>query len=125
MQQKIASVAVAVALLASAMFWFSSTSASIANAATAANGEEAWEYCEFSTTARFADRKYRLEPPDGKVIEASSFSEMGKTLGIGEIDNTTSILNHLGKQNWELVTQNTVANEVTYHCWTFKRKVKK
>src|SRR5947209_8772527 len=73
-----------------------------------------WEYCELFSSRQVADNSYVIvfEGPNGAFYRENSYVEMcAKLGGKAAHNNSTEILNHLGKDGWELVTHSqTVAH---------------
>lgn len=100
-----------------ALCWFVSTPSVVASAQSSPR----WEYAEMSSGATI-----RVELP-GVVHETSTYPEMIKKFGgTSARTDSTALLNTLGAQGWELVTQTGIPMVPGYSAtttyWTLRRR---
>lgn len=90
-----------------------------------------WEYAELSVVGNAVKGTWSLERPTGKV-EGDSYRAVAKKAGLTvQDDSSTSVLNALGSQGWELATHSLSltfeplgggGNPIAQYCWTFRRR---
>jgi hypothetical protein len=92
--------------------------------------QKQWEYCELFSSRQVSDNSYVVvfEGPNGAFLREASYVDMcAKLGGKATNNNSTEVLNHLGKDGWELITHsqtvvhnNGSAQEVRI-TWMLKR----
>jgi hypothetical protein len=94
-------------------------------------GVAKWEYMEISTKfwqmGDVSSLSCRAELPD-RVITADKYVTLASNLGLGvrdkKLENSTSVLNALGQEGWELVSHTNMISDVgiNINVYIFKRR---